>query len=459
MYTHHRTKAVHAAGVQPGDAIVLFGGDLEFRTGSDTEILFRQISSVWYMANLDLYNCVLLITMGSDGKLNTTALVERQTHSQDVFNGFLPSFEELATDFSTDYANYVDQLDVLLEQFLDSSTTTTTPTVFTDDSAKLEAAVGGVPMNVNDHAILTGIDMARCVKDSTELEMLRYASEVSGTSHISAWKATKMYPNIPELTLEAAFVGTSQSCGLRFQAYIPIVAAGDNGAVLHYYKAESNTKEGEVVLLDAAPEMQGYCSDVTRTYPVSGVFTDKQKVVYNAVMASADAGIRAMKVGADWNEDVCYGSEEAPGAYWALTEALVEAGFVNPRNATMRQLVFGDAANGVPRVWGTFLPHSLGHGVGLNVHDMGVTYSGCGTVLQVGHVMTVEPGIYFIDELLDEACDKDAEWYNCELMDSYRGFGGVRLEDVVAVGDDGPDCMSCDTPRTPEEIEKAFAEL
>lgn len=460
MYSHHRDKAVAAAGAQPGDAIVLFGGDLEFRTGSDTEILFRQISSVWYMANLDLYNCILFITVGAGGHLNTTALVERQTHSQDIFNGFLPSFEELAAGFSTDYAGYVDELDILLQQYLDSSAGITTPTVFTDDSARLESAVGGVPMNVNDHAMATGIDLARCVKDETEVSMLRYASEVAGASHLASWKATKINPSISEMTLEAAFVGTSQACGLRFQAYIPIVAAGKNGAILHYYKAQDNAKLGEVLLLDAAPELQGYCSDVTRTYPVSGVFTEKEKVVYNAVLASADAGIRAMKVGADWNVDVCYGNEDAPGAYWALTEALVSAGFVIPGQATMRQLVFGDASNGVPRVWGTFLPHSLGHGVGLNVHDMGVTYSGCGTKLEVGHVMTVEPGIYFIDELLDEACaGADAVWYDCELIDSYRGFGGVRLEDVVAVTEDEPDCLSCDTPRTTDAIEAAFVSL
>ena len=346
MYTHHRDKAVAAGGAQPGDAIVLFGGDLEFRTGSDTEILFRQISSVWYMANLDLYNCVLFITVGANGHLNTTALVERQTRSQDIFNGFLPPMEELATGFSTDYAGYVDELDVMLQQYLDSSSSLSTPTVFTDNSARLESSVGGIPININDHAMPTGIDQARCVKDATEVAMLRYSSEVAGASHVGAWKATKAQPEISEMTLEAAFVGTSQTCGLRFQAYIPIVAAGKNGAVLHYYKAAANTKPGEVVLLDAAPELQGYCSDVTRTYPVTGVFTDKEKVVYNAVLASADAGIRAMKVGADWNIDVCYGTESAPGAYWALTEALVEAGFVYARDATMRQLVFGDAKNG-----------------------------------------------------------------------------------------------------------------
>jgi Xaa-Pro dipeptidase len=460
MYSHHRVKAITSAGAVEGDAIVLFGGDLEFRSGSDTEILFRQVSSVWYMANLDLYNCVLFITVGADGHLNTTALVERQTHSQDIFNGFLPSMDVLAEGFATDYAGYVDELNVMLQQYLDTSTSLNTPTVFTDDSARLESAVGGVPLNINDHAMASGIDQARCVKDSTEVAMLRYSSEVAGASHLAAWKATKFNPSISEMTLEAAFVGTSQACGLRFQAYIPIVAAGQNGAVLHYYKAAANAKLGEVLLLDAAPELQGYCSDVTRTYPVSGIFTDKEKIVYDAVLASADAGIRAMKVGADWNVDVCYGSEAAPGAYWALTEALVAAGFVNQQHATMQQLVFGDAKSGVPRVWGTFLPHSLGHGVGLNVHDMGVTYSGCGTVLQVGHVMTVEPGVYFIDELLNEACGgDDKDWYNCDMIDSYRGFGGVRLEDVVAVTPDEPDCLSCDTPRTTAAIEAAFVSL
>ncbi|CAE7450926.1 PEPD, partial [Symbiodinium microadriaticum] len=441
------------------DVVVLFGGDLEFRKGSDTEILFRQISSVWYMANLDLYNCILMVRVLDHGKLNTSALVERQTHSQDIFNGALPPFDELAEDFAVDHAGYVDQLAFLLDDFLGESQYDTTATVFTDDVERLEALAGGVPMNING-AANTAIDHARCVKDTTELELLRHASEVAGAAHISAWKATLNNQTIPELTLEAAFVGTSQACGLRFQAYIPIVAAGQNGATLHYYKATSNASPGELLLLDASPEAQGYCSDVTRTYPVTGVFTDKEKLVYNIVLASADAGIRAMKIGADWNKDVCYGTEDVPGAYWALTQGLVAGGFILQHNASMEQLVFGDSAAGVPRAWSTFLPHSLGHGVGLNVHDMGVTYSGCGTVLQKGHVMTVEPGVYFIGQLLDEACaGSDAKWYNCDLMDQYREFGGVRLEDVVAVTDNEPDCMSCSLPRTTEAIEKAFAQL
>lgn len=230
--------------------------------------------------------------------------------------------------------------------------------------------------------------------------------------------------------------------------------------MLHYYKAEASAASGELLLLDASPEAQGYCSDVTRTYPVSGVFTDKQKLVYDAVLASADAGIQAMAVGADWNVDVCYGTAEAPGAYWALTEALVKAGFIVQNDATTQQLVFGDTSAGVPRAWSTFLPHSLGHGVGLNVHDMGATYSSCGSVLQVGHVMTVEPGVYFIDELLDEACNgDDSKWYDCDLINEYRGFGGVRLEDVVAVADSGPYCLSCALPRTTAGIEAAFVAL
>ena len=459
MYENHRLKAVAAMEAVPGDVVVLFGGDLEFRTGSDTEVLFRQISSVWYMANLDLYNCILMIRVLSDGHLNTSALVERQTRSQDIFNGVLPPFEELAETFSVDHAAYVDQLTFLLDEFLTASPYDTTPTVFTDDMERLEAMAGGVTMNMNEGAN-TAIDHARCVKDSTELELLRHAGEVAGVAHQAAWAATVKNQTIPELTLEATFVGTSQACGLRFQAYIPIVAAGKNGATLHYYKATSSAQPGELLLLDASPESLGYCNDVTRTYPVTGTFTEKEKRVYDIVLASADAGIRAMKIGADWNKDVCYGTESAPGAYWALAEGLVQAGFILQHNATMEQIVFGDSAEGVPRAWSTFLPHSLGHGVGLNVHDMGVTYAGCGTVLQEGHAMTVEPGVYFIGQLLDEACaGSDAKWYNCTLMDEYRDFGGIRLEDVVAVTGGEPDCMTCSLPRTTEAIEEAIAQL
>mmetsp|Transcript_4794 Transcript_4794/g.7294 ORF Transcript_4794/g.7294 Transcript_4794/m.7294 type:complete len:538 (-) Transcript_4794:151-1764(-) len=457
MYSAHRVKAVTAIGAKPGDVLVLFGGELEFREGSDTEILFRQISSIWYMANLDMYNCVLMITVGDNNALNATALVERQTRSQDIFNGFLPPMEELAEGFAVDYAAYVDELPSLLDAYLQSSSAT--PTVYTDDESKLESLVGGVPLNINTAAVGQGIDAARCVKDDVEVELLRHASHVAAVSHLTAWMATAEDNTISELTLEASFVEASQSCGMRFQAYIPIVAAGKNGAVLHYYKATANAAPGELILLDASPEDQGYCSDITRTYPVSGVFSSAQKVVYDIVLASADAGIAAMKAGADWNIDVCYGTSDAPGAYWALTQALLDAGFVYQNQATVEQLVFGDSSQNIPRVWSTFLPHSLGHGVGLNVHDMGATYSSCSSILEPGYVMTVEPGVYFIDELMDEACNgPDAYWYNCELIYSYSGFGGVRIEDVVAIGSDGTaDCLSCSIPRTTQDIEETFA--
>lgn len=194
-----------------------------FREGSDTEILFRQISSVWYMANLDLYNCALLILVTPDGSLNTTALVERQTRSQDIFNGFLPPMEELAAGFAVDHAAYIDELPFLLDSFL-SSNHMSAPTVFTDNEDKLESMAAGVPMNIDGSSASAGIDLARCVKDDTELELLRYASGVAAASHMAAWAATVGNNGISELSLEATFVEASQTCGLRFQAYIPIVA-------------------------------------------------------------------------------------------------------------------------------------------------------------------------------------------------------------------------------------------
>lgn len=175
------------------------------------------------MANLDLYNCVLMILVSPDGSLNTTALVERQTHSQDIFNGFLPPMEELAAGFAVDYAAYVDELPFLLDSFL-SANHASTPTVYTDDEQKLEAMAGGVPMNINGDSAMAGIDLARCAKDQTEIDLLRYASGAAAASHLAAWAATAADSSISELSLEATFVEASQNCGLRFQAYIPIVA-------------------------------------------------------------------------------------------------------------------------------------------------------------------------------------------------------------------------------------------
>jgi len=269
--------------------------------------------------------------------------------------------------------------------------------------------------------------------------MLRHASQVAADAHMKAWAATTLTePLNNEFVVENAFLSACYSCGLRFQAYIPIVASGGNSAVLHYNRNDRSFVDGDLMLIDAAPETKGYTSDVTRTYPVNGRYTADQKLVYEIVLDAQKAAIEVFVPGATWAFVSAVANQE-------LTRGLLEAGFIQGDFDTLYSR----------RVYGTFMPHGLGHSVGLDVHD--VPYSG-GAVK--GHVYTIEPGIYFIDSLLDDALSgSNAEYYNADMIARFRGFGGVRIEDVIAVTADGNECLSCTTPRETEEIEAILNQI
>jgi Xaa-Pro dipeptidase len=190
------------------------------------------------------------------------------------------------------------------------------------------------------------------------------------------------------------------------------------------------------MLIDAAPETKGYTSDVSRTYPVNGKFTADQKLVYDIVLGTQKAGIEAFVPGTTWG-DVNLATQQY------MTAGLLSAGFVR---GDIEELIQAS-------VYSTFMPHGLGHSVGLDVHD--IPFSG---VAVPGNVYTVEPGIYFVEDLLDAALAGPYGYlYNEEVIDRFRGFGGVRIEDVIAVTADGNECLSCSTPKETEEIEAIFA--
>lgn len=214
-------------------------------------------------------------------------------------------------------------------------------------------------------------------------------------------------------------------------------------------------QNGDLLLVDMGAEFHCYASDITCTYPVNGRFTRDQKIIYNAVLRAHDSVIASAKPGICW-------SDMHRLADRIICEELLKYGILH--NGTVEEMM----AAFVPSI---FMPHGLGHLMGLDVHDVGGYPKGLqrssdpglcrlrtARTLEVGMVLTVEPGCYFIDALLDGALRSDTQsrYINAATIERFRGFGGVRIESNVVVTMDGVENLT-KVPRTIKDIEKIMS--
>ena len=232
----------------------------------------------------------------------------------------------------------------------------------------------------------------RVIKTPEEIDAVRRASRASAVALREAMRSTR--PGLGEWDLDALLTWQQRRAGADGPAYAPIVGSGANSLVLHYNFSSRRMRDGEVVLVDFAPEVDHYVSDVTRTWPVGGTFDERMVPIYDAVLAAQEAAIAAVRPGAAYRE-------------------------------------IGRAATGVLRERGYSCPHGICHSVGMAVHDPGRM----GGELRPGMIFTIEPGIY----------------------DQETGIG-VRIEDVVLVTEEGCEVLSAACPKTRVEIEALIAE-
>ena len=326
------------------------------------------------------------------------------------------------------------------------------------DGTGEEARAGGArvvqhPFNLGYAAALqTGY------KTALEVGLMRYTHWVSCMAHVEVMRTCR--PGMMEYQLESLFQHhTYTHGGCRHMSYTCICACGPNPAVLHYgHGGRPNNRllePGDMALLDMGAEYHCYASDITCSYPIGGSFTADQRLVFGAVLDAQVAVIGAMRPGISWVDMHTL-------AWRAVLSALRGGGVVK-----------GDVDEMVAAGLGAvFMPHGLGHLIGLDTHDVGGYLSKdpprpaarglsklrTARVLAAGQVLTVEPGCYFIDALLDPALADaaTARFLDEGVLKRFRGFGGVRLEDVVAVTDDGVDNYTL-CPRTVEEIEGVMA--
>ncbi len=261
----------------------------------------------------------------------------------------------------------------------------------------------------------------RLIKRPEELRLMRKAARISARAHRQAMIASR--PGAMEYEIEAELLYEFMKGGSRFPAYPPIVGGGANGCILHYTENSGELKDGDLLLIDAAAEMDSYAADITRTFPVNGRFSGAQKAVYEIVLEAQLAAIGRVRAGGHWNEP-------HDTAVRILAQGLLDLGLLKGE-------VDGLVENGDYK---RFYMHRTGHWLGMDVHDVGdYKVHEAWRLLEPGMVLTVEPGLYIA------AGNKEVprEFWNI----------GVRIEDDVLVVRDGNEVLSHEAPKTIPEIE------
>jgi Xaa-Pro aminopeptidase len=274
------------------------------------------------------------------------------------------------------------------------------------------------PGEIRDvHAAL---DEMRLVKGPEELAVMRRAAAITAGAHRRAMRAAR--PGRGEYEIEAELLHEFRRHGAQAPAYTPIVASGPRACVLHYVQNDGVLKDGELLLIDAGCELDGYASDLTRTFPVSGKFSGPQREVYDLVLAAQAAAIAAVKPGNRW---------DAPhrAAVNVLAQGLIDLKLLS---GALAEVVETEA-------YKKYYMHRTGHWLGLDVHDAGdYKRGGEWRSFVPGMVLTVEPGCYI----------RAGEG----VPERFAGIG-VRIEDDVAVTDAGAEVLTRDAPKSPGDIE------
>jgi Xaa-Pro aminopeptidase len=410
------------------DAVAVFQGASMAPRSRDTEYPFRQDSDFWYLTGFDHPNAIALLR--TDGGPEYTLYVEPRNHEMEIWTGYRPGVEGAREDYGADkaypQAEFLGQLPELVQRtkriyhVLGRSSEIDRAITSTLDGMRLRSRHVGPPADaiVDPRSI---VHEMRLYKEPGELDIMRRASAISREAHEAG--ASLARSGTYEYEIEAIIEYTFRRLGARGAAYTTIVGGGSNATVLHYVRNSEKLRDHEMVLVDAGCELEGYASDVTRTYPIGGRFTAAGRAIYDVVLTAQRAGI-----------DQCTPGKTLADVHAASLRTIVE-GLVDLK------LLSGDADDLIAKeAYRRFYMHKTSHWLGLDVHDVG-NYGSGGShrPLEQGMVFTVEPGIY----VAADNEDADAE---------FRGIG-VRIEDDIAITEDGCENLTGAIATDPEDVE------
>ena len=416
-------------GMMDKHTIAIIPGAREVTRSRDTEYPFRQNSDLFYLTGFEEPDAVLVLVPGRRQGQVVLFCRERDP-DMELWNGYRLGPEGAVAYLGVDDAFPIDDLDEILPGLIEGTQriyySMGHDDVFdqrvmgwVNQIRKLVRTGAAPPADFTDLAFL--LHEQRLIKSAAEVRVMRKAGEISAAAHVRAMQECR--PGRYEYHLEAAIQHTFAEHGARFPAYSSIVGSGANACVLHYTENASKMRAGDLVLIDAGCEYQGYAADITRTFPVSGQFSAEQRAIYDVVLEAQRAAIAKVRPGNTWNQP-------HDATVRVITRGLIKLGLLRGKE---RELIKAEA-------YRDFYMHRAGHWLGLDVHDVGeYRVDGRWRQLEPGMVLTIEPGIYI-------AAD------NTKVPKRWRGIG-VRIEDDVVVTEQGCDVLTGDVPKRADEIE------
>ncbi|XP_003384774.2 PREDICTED: xaa-Pro dipeptidase [Amphimedon queenslandica] len=437
-----------------GAVLLLEGGKQETRYCSDHEPEFRQESYFHWLFGVTEADCFGAVEVSSG---RVTLFVPRLPPEYAIWMGEIHPPDYFKQKYCVDRVSFVDEIPSVLNEMKPTMLMLLNG-VNTDSGNTCKEAyfdgIGKFKSVLNNKLLHPMIMECRVIKTPEEIEVLRYVNQVSSKAHCEVMRAVK--PGMLEYQLESLFKHHCYSIGgCRHCSYTCICGTGVNSAVLHYGHAgapnDRKIEEGDMCLFDMGGEYYCFTSDITCSFPANGKFTPTQKLIYNAVYRASRAVLSAVKPGINWVDMHCLAES-------AILSALVGMGLLLGNVEDMMRV----------RMGAVFMPHGLGHFMGCDVHDVGgypegttrSTEPGLKSLrtvrtLQEGMCLTIEPGCYFIACLLDKALSDPSQscFINKDMLETLRGFGGVRIEDDIIVTSSGAELLT-DVPRTVQEIEE-----
>ncbi|MBK0002545.1 Xaa-Pro aminopeptidase [Erwinia sp. S38] len=426
-----RRRQALLAKMAPGSAALIFAAP-EVTRSNDSEYPYRQNSDFWYFTGFNEPEA-LLILIKSDESHNHSVLFNRvRDLTAEIWFGRRlgqdAAPQALSVDRALPWGEIGEQLHLLLNG-LDVVYHAQGQYGQMDDIvfSALEKLRRGSRQNLSAPATLTDwrpwVHEMRLIKSAEEQAVLREAGRISALAHTRAMEQSR--PGMYEYQLEGEIHHEFNRHGARFPSYNTIVGAGENGCILHYTENESQMREGQLVLIDAGCEYQGYAGDITRTFPVGGKFTAPQREIYDIVLASLYKALALYRPGTSIREVTAE-------VVSIMVSGLVDLGILH---GDVETLIAEQAHR-------PFFMHGLSHWLGLDVHDVGHYGVDRDRLLEPGMVLTIEPGLYIAPD--------------ADVPAQYRGIG-IRIEDDIIITADGNENLTDTVVKDADEIEALMA--
>jgi Xaa-Pro aminopeptidase len=414
----------------PENSVAIIPSSLEATRSNDTQYRYRQSSDLLYLTGFDEPESIAVIAPSAEKKY--TLFVRPRDPEREVWDGRRAGVEGARNDFGADEAFPIEEFKEKLADLLNGAQTLyyrvgdgnpeLDQTIINQIARMRSMGRRGYtpPTSIVDTATI--LHEMRLIKSEDEIAVMQRAADIAAEAHRIAMQEAR--PGLKEYEIEALIEYHFRRSGASAPAYTSIVGGGANATILHYINNDAELKDGDLLLIDAGAEYKGYASDITRTFPVNGRFTEAQRDIYDLVLEAQTACIEMVRPGVTMDELHNRSVE-------ILTEGMVRLGLLQ---GEVQKLIEEEKFK-------QFYMHKLGHFLGLDVHDVGrYQVNGESRPLEPGIVITIEPGIYIAADTAD-------------IPEKYKGIG-VRIEDDVLVTQEGHRVLTDKAPKDVREIEE-----